>query len=111
MANVKGADGGPKDGENGDGRGVGKEKKTRQESYISIGDMSEPTIHTALESTASPIVAVISISIEDDLLGSKSRGSSHDICSSWGPLSRFMMCCGEKESSAYDSMPRGWMWV
>src|SRR6266550_1260431 len=107
MANVKDAGRGPKDAEDGDGND-GKEKKTRQESYISIGDTSEPTIHMALESTVSPIVAVISISTEDDLLGS--RGSSHDICSSRGPLSRFMMYCGEKESSTYGSMPREWTW-
>jgi hypothetical protein len=43
------------------------------------GDTSEPTIHMALESTVSPIMAVISILIEDDLLGLKSRGSLHDI--------------------------------
>jgi len=81
IANVGAGSGGPKDGEDGDGRGGGKEKKTKQESYISIGDTSEPTIHKALESTVSPIMAVISISIEDDLLGSKWCGSSHDICS------------------------------
>jgi hypothetical protein len=43
----------PKGSRDDDGGVCGKERKTRQESYISVEGMSEPTIHKAVESKTS----------------------------------------------------------